>query len=191
MNISEIKQLQAEGWVDFAGQIIEIKETKQRTKSNLSKSPGQVYNVTKLKIKDMTDTIGAWAYTQTQPFVIRQLVTGRGMLKIHQTGARYLDYATLQTDGMGQAAPPQPPQAPQQAVQGTKAPQNGKDTSIERQAAGRSACLAWDKASPEEIMKLAIAMQYFHETGKNYYEIPQPDESITEPQTSPEDDIPF
>ena len=90
MNIAQLKQLQTvDGWVDFAGQIKEVKEIKKRTKSNLSKTPGQPYNVQKLIVQDETDIISLWAYANQQ-FLQGQIVTIRGMLKEFQN-VRYLD----------------------------------------------------------------------------------------------------
>jgi len=103
---------------------------------------------------------------------------------------------TTQTD------PPQPSQAPQQPRQDTKAPRNGRDISIERQAAFKAACEYAGRSGlkAEQLIKVARAGHYFIETGNSVYDIPEPDESITEPPEhrgtstatgAAEDDIPF
>lgn len=196
MTISEIKQLSAvDGWVDCAGQITKVGEIKQRTKSQMSKSPGQQYNVQKLEIADQSDTIGIWAYANQQ-FLPSQYVSVHGMLK-EFNNIRYIDFANVKqeqaTTSIPQSAPPTHQQGPQQAAQPPKdnyQDQKAKErTSIERQAAGRSASLAWANAKPSDIIELAIAIQYFHESGSNLYDIPEPDPSIQENPQEP--DIPF
>lgn len=101
MNLLQIKQLQiVDGWVDFSAQIIEVKESKVRTQKNRL--------MTKVKLKDETDEISAWLYTDKQQFVPNQIITANGMLKEYQN-IRYIDYATVKS-----AQP-----APQNAQQGT------------------------------------------------------------------------
>lgn len=122
MNISEIKQLpNVDGWIDCNAQIKEVKEIKQRTKSNLSKTPGQKYNVQKLIIQDNTDIISLWAYA-TQQFVPDQNIEVHGMVKEYQ-GKRYLDYCDIKTNTNTYQAPQNSPQAPPQPAQPTNSPQ--------------------------------------------------------------------
>lgn len=139
MNIAQIKQLQTtDGWIDCSGQIKEIKEIKQRTKSNLSKTPGQKYNVQKLVVQDDTDTISLWAYANQQ-FMSGQIVSIHGMVKEYQ-GKRYLDYCDIKTDPNTsqntQQTPPQPAQATNYqppAPQGKKEPDwDAKDLRMAR-----------------------------------------------------------
>lgn len=183
MNIAQLKQVgQIDSWVDFDGEITEIKELKQRTQKNRL--------MQKVRLRDSTGDIGAWIYADIQQCKPHQVISANGMLKEYKD-VRYLDYATVKD---GQQAPPQPPQAPQNPAKSTNAQRNGRDISIERQAAFKAACTAWEKASEEAIIKLAIAGHYFIETGNNIHDIPEPDPSITEQgnqQTNPEDDIPF
>lgn len=114
MTISEIKQLQTvDGWVDFQGQITKVGEIKSRVKSELSKTPGQQYNVQKLQIQDRTDVIGVWAYADKQ-FLPSQYVVVRGMLKEFNQ-QRYIDFATVK---LAQQQPCNPSQASQQSQQG-------------------------------------------------------------------------
>lgn len=89
MNIAQLKQLQAvDGWVDFSGQITEVKEMKVRTKKNRM--------MTKVKLKDETDEIGAWIYSDLQQITPNQLIIANGMLKEYEH-RRYIDYATVKT----------------------------------------------------------------------------------------------
>jgi hypothetical protein len=74
----------------------------------------------------------------------------------------------------GQYAPQNAPQAPQQPPQATKPPQqgrNGREVSIERQAAFKAACEYAGRVAVdgETLIKIAIAGHYFIETGKNAY----------------------
>jgi hypothetical protein len=188
MNIAQIKQLQAvDGWVDFPAQIKEIKEIRQRTKSNLSKTPGQPYNVQKLFVQDETDTIGLWAYAN-QTFMVGQIVNIHGMVKEFQ-GNRYLDFCELKQNGQNTAQ--NIPQAPQNAPQPTKAG-NDRNTSIERQCAWKGACnrARGSDMTPNDIVELARQGIYFIETGNNPNDLPEYDEA---PSTSEQlgSDIPF
>lgn len=123
MNITQIKQLQTvDGWIDCNAQIKEVKEIKQRTKSNLSKTPGQKYNVQKLVIQDDTDIIGLWAYANQQ-FMSGQIVSIHGMVKEYQN-KRYLDYCDIKTDINTQQNNQQTPSHPAQA---TNVPQMGNN----------------------------------------------------------------
>jgi len=115
--IAQIKQQPIDSWVDFGCQIKEVKEIKQRTKSNLSKTPGQQYNVQKLIVQDDTDAISIWAYA-TQQFLPNQIITVHGMLKEYKD-ARYLDYCDVKP--AGQNTPQDTPPASQNAPQSTKA----------------------------------------------------------------------
>jgi len=178
MTIAEIKQLQAvDGWIDFSGQITKVGELKTRTKANK--------NMQKLKIRDNTDEIGVWVYA-TQQFLPSQTISANGMLKEYQ-GIRYIDYAKL-TDGQNA------PQAPQQPAPASNTPQQDykakERTSIERQAAFKAACEYCGRTgiAKEALVEIAKAGHYFIETGNNLYDIPKPDQSITE---SPSDDIPY
>lgn len=121
MTIAQIKQLPAvDGWVDFVGQITKIGELKQRIKSQMSKTPGEQYNVIKLQIADNSDQIGVWAYANQQ-FLPNQKVVVRGMLK-EFSNVRYIDYADVKlSQETGTIATPQAPKAPQQVAQSTKA----------------------------------------------------------------------
>ena len=115
MNITQIKQLQTvDGWIDCNAQIKEVKEIKQRTKSNLSKTPGQKYNVQKLVIQDDTDIISLWAYANQQ-FMPGQIVSVHGMVKEYQN-KRYLDYCDIKTDTNTQQNNQQAPSQPAQAT---------------------------------------------------------------------------
>lgn len=115
MNITQIKQLQTvDGWIDCNAQIKEVKEIKQRTKSNLSKTPGQKYNVQKLVIQDDTDIISLWAYANQQ-FMPGQIVSVHGMVKEYQN-KRYLDYCDIKTDTNTPQNPQQAPSPPTQAT---------------------------------------------------------------------------
>lgn len=96
--------------------------------------------------------------------------------------------------------PQQAQQHPQQAARQPNSHQNGRDTSIERQAAFKAAChrFAGIDGLDEDIIELARAGHYFIETGNNITKIPEPDKEITNPgyvgdnpKPSPEDDIPF
>lgn len=181
MDISQIKELGAiDGWVDFAGQIIEIKESKQRTKKNRL--------MTKAKIADQTNNIGAWIYTDRTPIVLNQMIQANGMLREFQ-GIRYIDYATINS---GQQAAQQAPQPLRQAAQQPIAPQNDRNTSIERQAAFKAACEYCGRAGlePQRIIDVAKAGHYFIATGNDINDIPEPDPSITEPPAG-DDDIPY
>jgi len=128
MKISELKQLQStDGWVEFSGQIIKVGEIRQRTKSDMSKTPGEIYNVQKLSVADNTDNISVWAYATSQ-FLPNQNITIRGMLKEYE-GVRYVDYAKVgiaqQAANVPQQAQPpaqNAPQAPQQSRQGVQKP---------------------------------------------------------------------
>ena len=175
MTIGELKQLQAvDGWVDFAGQIIEVKEIKTRTLKNRM--------MTKVRIKDKTDEIGAWLYSDQQQFTLNQIVQGRGMLKEYQD-VRYLDYATVKNSQEASQDAGQPPQQ-----------RNGKDTSIERQASFKAACEFAGRSGikdGETLIEVAIAGHYFIETGKNFYRIPEPAQEITNTGDESPDDIPF
>lgn len=116
MTISESKQLTTtDGWIDISGQIVKVGEIKQRTKSQMSKSPGQQYNVQKIEIADQTDKIGVWAYANQQ-FLPGQNVTVHGMLKEYNN-VRYIDFADVKqanaTVNIPQSAPPQSPQGSQ------------------------------------------------------------------------------
>ena len=113
MNIAQIKQLQTvDGWIDCNAQIKEVKDIKQRTKSNLSKTPGQKYNVQKLVIQDDTDTISLWAYANQQ-FMPGQIVSIHGIVKEYQN-KRYLDYCDIKTDINTQQNTQQAPSQPAQ-----------------------------------------------------------------------------
>lgn len=126
MNIAQIKQLTTlDGWIDCSAQIKEVKEIKQRTKSNLSKTPGQAYNIQKLVVQDDTDTIGLWAYANQQ-FMPGQIVSVHGMVKEYQN-KRYLDYCDIKTDTNTYQAPQNPQQAPSQPAQSTNPPQQGNN----------------------------------------------------------------
>ena len=126
MTISELKQLSAtDGWVDFSGQIIKVGEIKQRTKSEMSKTPGERYNVQKLSIADKTDNISVWAYATIQ-FLPNQNVKVRGMLKEYE-GVRYIDYAKVEI-GASTAQPPAQ-NAPQGVPQPRQSPQAAKGVS--------------------------------------------------------------
>uniref|UniRef100_A0A6M3LEU4 Uncharacterized protein n=1 Tax=viral metagenome TaxID=1070528 RepID=A0A6M3LEU4_9ZZZZ len=119
MLIAQIKQLtQTDGWVDFTGRISEVGEIKTRTKSDLSKTPGQQYNVQKLKIQDNGDEIGVWAYA-LQQFLPGQSVVVKGMLKEY-SNHRYIDYATVTLIGQ-QVQQQQPQQSPPQQSQRPRA----------------------------------------------------------------------
>lgn len=128
MNITQIKQLQAvDGWIDCNAQIKEVKDIKQRTKSNLSKTPGQKYNVQKLVIQDDTDIISLWAYANQQ-FLPGQIVSIHGMVKEYQN-KRYLDYCDIKTDINTQQSSPS---TPQNRPQSTNAPQTDNNVEIRR-----------------------------------------------------------
>lgn len=177
MNIAEIKQLQAvDGWVDVAGQIIEIKELKQRTQKNRL--------MQKVKIKDEYDEIGAWIYADNQQCTLNQIIVANGMLKEYE-GHRYIDYATVKNI---QKTPQSSHQTPQnRPQQSTKDQSYGRNTSIERQCAFKAACsrAQGTNMEPSAIINLAKQGQYFIETGDNINEVPNPHPSIQE------DDIPF
>ena len=77
MNIAQIKQTgTVDDWIDFSGEIIEIKETKSRTKKNRL--------MTKVKIQDESDDIGVWLYTDKSQCVPNQIITANGMLKEYE-----------------------------------------------------------------------------------------------------------
>lgn len=179
MNIAQIKQLQAvDGWVDFAGQIIEIKETKQRTKKNRL--------MQKVKIKDESDEIGAWIYADVQQCTPNQMIVANGMLKSYEDH-KYIDYATVKNS---QNTPQGSPQTPQNTPQSTKPQSNGRNTSIERQCAFKAACrrAQGTDMEPSAIVDLARQGQYFIETGSNINDTPNYDEQPAPPEDS---DIPF
>ncbi len=112
MTIAELKQLQAvDDWVDFSAQVIELKETKVRTKKNRL--------MTKVRLKDETDEIGAWLYADLQQIILNQFITANGMLKEYQD-TRYIDYATVKAT---QAAP----QNAQQGVSQSAGQAKGKE----------------------------------------------------------------
>lgn len=113
MNIAEIKQQgEIDSWIDFTGQIIEIKETKSRTKKKRL--------MTKVKLKDESgEIIGVWLYTENSQCVPNQIITANGMLKEYEDH-KYIDYATVK---VGQNAPQPAPQSPQEPAQSTNPPQ--------------------------------------------------------------------
>ena len=113
MNIAQIKQTGGiDSWIDFTGQIIEIKEIKVRTKRKRL--------MTKVKIKDESgETIGAWLYTDKSQCVPNQIITANGMLKEYEDN-RYIDYATVKA---GQNTPQNQQQDTQQSAQPTNPPQ--------------------------------------------------------------------
>lgn len=113
MNIAEIKQIGGiDSWIDFSGQIAEIKETKSRTKKNRL--------MTKVRIKDESgEIIGVWLYTDKASVVPDQMITANGMLKEYED-RKYIDYATVKA---GQNTSQDTSQATQNASQSTKPPQ--------------------------------------------------------------------
>lgn len=188
MNIQQIKNLTTvDGWVDFENcQIIEVKESKPRTKKNRM--------MTKVKLSDTTDIISAWLYTDTQQITLNQVISGNGMLKEYQR-IRYLDYASIGSQ-QSQQAPQQAPQAAQQAARRPNPPQNvsrdARSISIERQCAFKAACTKahGTAMTDNEIINLAKAGQYFIETGNNLADVPDyPPQGDQSPPTG--DDIPF
>lgn len=180
MNISQIKQIGiVDSWIDFAGQITEIKELKTRTQKNRL--------MQKVKIKDETDEIGAWIYADNnQGCTLNQLIVANGMLKSYE-GHRYIDYATLKN---GQNTPQSSPQTPQNAPQSAKPQSNSRNTSIERQCAFKAACSRAQGTDMKrsEIIDLARQGQYFIETGSNINDVPNYDE---QPAPPTDGDIPF
>jgi len=186
MNIAQIKQLQAvDGWIDCGAQIIEVKEIKRRTKSTLSKTPGQPYNVQKLLVKDETDTIGLWAYAN-QRFMPGQIIKIHGMVKEYQN-IRYLDYCDIKVE---LNAPQNSPQMPQNAPQSTNyqqpTPQQGKrEPDWDAIAQGKVRCNVLCA-----MLQGGITVDYtevlrhtnFIMTGKDPDNYPDPDQSITEDQ---------
>jgi hypothetical protein len=127
MNIQNIKELETvEGWVEFVAIIQECKEIKGRVKSNLSKSPGEAYNVQKLSVSDITGQIGIWAIiNQTFQFLPGQQVKVNGMVKEYQ-GKRYLDFCRMTLMQEVQSTPQNSPQMPQNPPQGTNAYQDAQ-----------------------------------------------------------------
>jgi hypothetical protein len=186
MNIIQIKQLQTvDGWIDCNAQIKEVKEIKQRTKSNLSKTPGQKYNVQKLIIQDDTDTIGLWAYANQQ-FTQGQIVSIHGMVKEYQN-KRYLDYCDIKTDTNTHQ---DNQQASQNRSQSTKAPQTGNnDVGIRRSVV----CAYLASGS----RPLAEDVEYWMEYIKTGKDASLPDNRTTENQPedyrrpAQDDDVPF
>lgn len=134
MNIAEIKQSGGiDGWIDFSGQITEIKETKTRTKKKRL--------MTKVKIKDESgEVIGVWLYTDKSQCVPDQIITANGMLKEYEDH-KYIDYATVKD---GQNTPQDSPQASQNAPQSTKPPQ------------AQSTAPAWQALDREFVQKDVI-----------------------------------
>ena len=110
MNIAEIKQIgMIDSWIDFSGQIDEIKETKTRTKKNRL--------MTKVKIKDESgEIIGAWLYADKLQYVPNQIITANGMLKEYEDH-KYIDYATVKDS---QNTSQDSPKASQNTPQSTK-----------------------------------------------------------------------
>jgi hypothetical protein len=101
-----------------------------------------------------------------------------------------------------QYAPQNAPQAPQQPPQATKPPQqgrNGREVSIERQAAFKAACEYAGRlgVDGETLIKIAIAGHYFIETGENsYLKNPvKPPESLrydrNQPPPQGDEEVPF
>lgn len=209
MNIAQIKQLQTvDGWIDCGAQIKEVKEIKQRTKSNLSKTPGQAYNVQKLVVQDETDTIGLWAYANQQ-FLPGQVITIHGMVKEYQN-KRYLDYCDIKTD---QNTHQNTQQAPSQPTQATNKPYNALH-SPQPYSQGKKEP-DWDAITEGKVrhgilcamLQGGVSVDYpevlrhtvFVMTGKDPNSIPEPDPSIQnnpdyvgdEPPPPTDDNIPF
>lgn len=148
MQISQVKQLSAvDGWIDFNGQIKECKEIRQRTKSNLSKTPGQQYNVQKLIIIDNTGSISGWAYADKQ-FIPGMRVSVHGQLKEHM-GTKYFDYADVKPLQNGQNNAQQAAQQDEYAI-------NDKFVIENRQKAAMCASKALGGTGVDEPIQVVV-----------------------------------
>lgn len=204
MTIAELKQLQAvDGWIDFTATITKLGDIKQRTKSAMSKSPGEIYYVKKLNVADATDRIGVWAYwTQGVQFPIGQPMSVHGMLKEFtnekRITTRYIDYADVKIA----ENTPQSSQGSQTKPASTRTAPNhkGEPQGLEKvegmvrhgllcayiQSAAKGDCNA--------IYKQVLEDTKFVMQGKHYF-APKPDPSIVgDNEPPPENDdsqIPF
>jgi len=180
MTIQSIRTQQLEKWYEISGTIKEVKELKQRGKDQRL--------MHKFVLEDATGEITVWSDTiNNQPYRQGGQFSGRGLLTKYNEYI-YMDWAKPQ-----QTAPPQHREAPQQGLQSPKAPQgigNGRNISIERQAAFKAACHAFchqPEKTDNEIISLAIKGAYFIETGKQR---PIDIDDFTEPPPQDESDIP-
>lgn len=130
MNIQNIKELKTtDGWVDLVATILECNEIKAKIKSDRSKSPGEQYNIQKLKVKDNTGTIGIFAIiNKTFQFLPGQQVKVHGIVKEYQNN-KYLHYCELTL----MQGPQNVPQDGQQAAGPTNEPQNAPETANQLQ----------------------------------------------------------
>jgi hypothetical protein len=109
MLLNELVNQPKDAWVEFSGQVTEIKESKMRIKSSLSKNPGQQYQATKVKLADQTATATAWLLFIPQ---IGMTYSLRGMVKEFQR-TKYLDYCNFTQQQATQNAPQRSQNAPQ------------------------------------------------------------------------------
>ena len=164
MNIAQIKQTGGiDSWIDFSGQIIAIKETKSRTKKNRL--------MTKVRIKDESDEIGVWLYTDKSQCTLNQVITANGMLKEYED-RRYIDYATVKSD---QDTSQNTSQGSQPPAQATNPPQTDKAAPawqpLDREHVEKDVICALlaarNRAKPEEVKKWAdYIMSGIHPDGQ-------------------------
>lgn len=127
MNIQNIKEtVPIDSRVEFVATILECKEIKTKTKSEMSQSPGEQYNIQKLKVKDATGQISVWAFVnKTFQFLPGQQVKISGIVKEHMN-QKYLHYCQLTLMQGPQNAPQNSSQTPQTTPQSTNAYQNAQ-----------------------------------------------------------------
>lgn len=135
MNLNQVKNSNVGEWLDFTARVVEIKEQKMRGKQDNQRM------MTKCKLQDNFDTIGAWVEGST---MLGTSYTMRGVLSEYNNN-RYLDWCQIKYTHTTPTAPQTPQNAPQQPIQEIK-PQSSyedkerlKHESICRQCASKCA----------------------------------------------------